>query len=315
MKILFAGTPAIAVPSLRALAEKGLVSAVLTNPDRPAGRKRIPEPSPVKQCALEYGIRVYQPEKPDGEFISEIEAEDFDALITFAYGKIFRENFLSLFKEGAYNIHPSLLPLHRGASPINAAILAGDMETGISIQKMALRMDAGDIVMQFRFPLSGKENCETLSAFVAEKSACMVTEFAEKLLHNQVTGTPQDDSLATYCRIISKEEGKIDWSQSASVIERKLRAYFPWPGSYTVYGDKTLTVTEGEIYTGEEFADSEAAPGTVLGTDRQQGIIVAAGSGKLAVKRLKPQAKNDMDWKSFLNGNRNFIGTLLGDNL
>lgn len=314
MKILFAGTPAIAVPALRALAEKGYAAGVLTNPDRPSGRKRIPEPSPVKQCALEYGIKVFQPEKPDEEFISLLKEENFDVLITFAYGKIFKENFLALFRDGAYNIHPSLLPRFRGASPINAAILAGESETGISIQKMSLKMDAGDIVMQFRFPLNGTENSETLSEFVAAKSGEMISEFADRLAGGNITGTPQDDSKATYCRIIGKEEGRIDWNEDARTIERKIRGYFPWPGSYTIMGDKTLTITRGAVYTGEEFADAEEIPGRVLGSDRQQGIIIAAGAGKLAVTRLKPQAKNEMDWKSFLNGNRNFIGTQLGEN-
>lgn len=313
MKILFAGTPAIAVPALAALTETGLTAAVLTNPDRPSGRKRIPEPSPVKQFALEHGLEIFQPESISGELIQEIRTKGFDTLITFAYGKIFRENFLSIFTGGAFNIHPSLLPRHRGASPINAAILAGDRETGISIQKMALKMDSGDIVMQMRFPLDGTETAQSLSEDVAAKTAAMIPEFITKLQTGTLSGNPQDDSMATYCRIISKEEGKIDWKLDAAAIEQNIRGFFPWPGTYTQAGDRTLTITKASVYAGTAFRDESVQPGTVLGTDKGRGIIIQTGKGLLAVERVKPQAKNEMDWKSFLNGAKNFTGTVLGD--
>lgn len=311
MKILFAGTPAIAVPTLRAIASVYPVSAVLTNPDRPAGRKHTPEPSPVKSCALELGIEVFQPEKLDAEFTETLLNKGFDTLITFAFGKIFKENFLSIFTGGAFNIHPSLLPLHRGAAPINAAILNGDTETGISIQKMALKMDSGDIVMQTKFPLSGTETGISLTADVAEKCAALISDFMKNLTSGTLTATPQNDAKATYCSMISKEDGRIDWKESASLIERKIRAYQPWPLCYTTAGDRTIAITQASIYTGGEFADTVC--GTVLGVDKKHGIVVRTGDGMLAIQRLKPQTKNEMDFKSFLNGAKNFIGTVLGE--
>ena len=163
MKILFAGTPAIAVPTLKALSDTHQVSGVLTNPDRPAGRKNILTPSPVKVCALELAIPVFQPEKLDEKFIAFLKAEGFDTLITFAFGKIFKKDFLDIFTNGAFNIHPSLLPRWRGPAPINAAILAGDTVSGITIQKMALRMDTGDIALQLPFPLDGNESAPDLT--------------------------------------------------------------------------------------------------------------------------------------------------------
>jgi len=311
MKILFAGTPAIAVPTLKAIATSYPVAAVLTNPDRPVGRKHTPEPSPVKACALELGIDVFQPEKLDTEFIEALKNKGFDTLITFAFGKIFKDNFLSVFTGGAFNIHPSLLPRHRGAAPINAAILNGDTETGISIQKMALKMDSGDIVMQIKFPLLKTDTGTTLTNDVAQKCSALAIDFMKQLTAGTLTAMPQDDAKATYCTMISKEDGRIDWKESASVIDRKIRAYQPWPLCYTTAGNRTIAITQASIYTGNEFAQTEC--GTVLGADRKLGIVVSTGDGMIAIQRLKPQTKSEMDFKAFLNGAKDFIGTVLGE--
>ncbi|MBO7094283.1 MAG: methionyl-tRNA formyltransferase [Spirochaetia bacterium] len=311
MKILFAGTPAIAVPTLKALAENHQVFGVLTNPDRPAGRKNILTPSPVKVCALELAIPVFQPEKLDEKFISYIKAEGFDTLITFAFGKIFKKDFLDIFSNGAFNIHPSLLPRWRGPAPINAAILAGDKVTGITIQKMALKMDTGDIALQIPFPLDGSETAPELTEFVALKSAELIPGFIMALESDSLNYTQQNEAKATYCPMLKKEDGIIDWHESAAAIEREIRAYQPWPGCFTTMSGKTIAITQASIYTGEEFKAGEC--GTVLGVDRRQGIVVATGKECLAIQYLKPQAKNEMDAKSFLNGARNVIGTVLGE--
>ncbi len=311
MKILFAGTPAIAVPTLKALSDTHQVTGVLTNPDRPAGRKNILTPSPVKVCALELAIPVLQPEKLDEKFIAFLKTEGFDTLITFAFGKIFKKDFLDIFTNGAFNIHPSLLPRWRGPAPINAAILAGDTVSGITIQKMALRMDTGDIALQLPFPLDGNESAPELTEFVACKSAELIPGFIMALEADSLNYTQQNESKATYCPMLKKEDGIINWKESASSIERQIRAYQPWPGCFTTMAGKTIAITQASIYTGEEFKAD--ACGTVLGVDKRQGIIVATGKGCLAIQYLKPQAKNEMDFKSFLNGARNVIGTVLGD--
>ena len=311
MKILFAGTPAIAVPTLKALSECSSVSGVLTNPDRPAGRKNILTQSPVKACAMEYAIPVYQPEKLDANFIQFLKDEGFDTLITFAFGRIFKEDFLSIFTGGAFNIHPSLLPRWRGPAPINAAILAGDTVTGITIQKMALKMDTGDIALQIPFPLDGTENAPELTEKVALKSAELIPGFIKALEADSLNFTVQNESKATYCHILKKEDGIIDWHESAISIDRKIRAYQPWPGSFTTIAGKTIAITQASLYTGDAFGRGSC--GTVLGVDKRQGIVVATGDGNLALQMLKPQSKNEMDFRSFVNGARNVIGTVLGE--
>lgn len=311
MKILFAGTPAIAVPTLKALSECSSVSGVLTNPDRPAGRKNILTQSPVKACAMEYAIPVYQPEKLDANFIQFLKDEGFDTLITFAFGRIFKEDFLSIFTGGAFNIHPSLLPRWRGPAPINAAILAGDTVTGITIQKMALKMDTGDIALQIPFPLDGAENAPELTEKVALKSAELIPGFIKALEADSLNFTVQNESKATYCHILKKEDGIIDWHESAISIDRKIRAYQPWPGSFTTIAGKTIAITQASLYTGDAFGHGSC--GTVLGVDKRQGIVVATGDGNLALQMLKPQSKNEMDFRSFVNGARNVIGTVLGE--
>ncbi len=311
MKILFAGTPAIAVPVLKVLSDNHQVFGVLTNPDRPAGRKNILTPSPVKVCALEHAIPVFQPEKLDDRFISFLKEEGFDTLITFAFGKIFKKDFLDIFTNGTFNIHPSLLPRWRGPAPINAAILTGDTVSGITIQKMALKMDTGDIALQLPFPLKGNETAPELTEFVALKSAELIPGFIMALETDSLNYTQQNEAKATYCPMLKKEDGIIDWHENAVSIERKIRAYQPWPGCFTTMAGKTIAITQASLYTGEEFNTGEC--GTVLGVDRRQGIIVAAGQGCLAIQYLKPQAKNEMDFKSFLNGARNVIGTVLGE--
>ena len=309
MKILFAGTPAIAVPVLKALSDNHQVYGVLTNPDRPAGRKNILTPSPVKVCALECAIPVYQPEKLDDRFISFLKEEGFDTLITFAFGKIFKKDFLDIFTNGAFNIHPSLLPHWRGPAPINAAILAGDTVTGITIQKMALKMDTGDIALQIPFPLEGTETAPELTE--SAKSALLIPGFIKALEADSLNYTLQNEAKATYCHMLKKEDGIIDWHDSAVSIDRKIRAYQPWPGCCTTMAGKTIAITQASLYTGEEFKSGEC--GTVLGVDRHQGIIVATGEGCLAIQYLKPQSKNEMDFRSFLNGARNVIGAVLGE--
>lgn len=313
MKILFAGTPSIAVPSLETLIKGFSAAGVLTNPDKVSGRGKIRENSPVKECALKYGLKVFQPEHLDSAFISEIKKENFDTLVTFAYGKIFKEDFLSLFKLGAFNIHPSLLPLHRGASPLNAAILKGDRETGITIQKIFLKTDSGDIGLQYAFPLNGTETLSDLCKTVSLKSAELIGKFMRLFEAGSVGYIPQDDEKATYCHMIKKEDGIINWNESASSIERKIRAYSPWPGCRTSWKGRNILITKASLYA--ENPESPQKAGFVSGTDRERGILIQTGKGVLAAEKLKPETKNEMDWKSFLNGTKNFIGTTLGDKL
>ena len=314
MNIFFAGTPEIAVPSLEKIASVYHVCGVLTNPDRPKGRKGIITPSPVKAKAVELGLDVYQPEKLDEDFLETVKSLKPDILVTFAYGKIFKKDFLDIFKKEALNIHPSLLPEFRGAAPIPAAIIAGKAETGITVQRMALKMDSGDIIDQVVIPLDGTESTDSLSRFVADKSGEIITETLKKITEDNYSAVPQKEENATYCTMIDKKDGLIDWSEDAEVIERKIRGYNPWPHAYTYYKEKLLVITESIIYKGDiPDTDKSFNNGEVVYISRKEGIIIKTGNGFLSVRKLKPQSKNEMDYKSFINGVRDFEGTVLGE--
>jgi len=308
MRIIFAGTPDIAVPSLKALSENFDVCAVLTNPDRATGRGKKIVLSPVKEAALELGIEILQPEKLDDSFLQVIKDLKPDLLAVIAFGRIFRKNLLDLFPYGAINLHPSLLPIYRGPSPLNEAIKNGDEKTGISVQKMALKMDSGDILLQPELILDGSETTGSLTEKVSLLGAPLMVEAVNILKKDINAGTPQDDSKATFCKMIEKSDGVLNWKDTSDDIERKIRAFSPWPGTYTYYGEKKLNILEADIYDGE-IDDSQ--PGKVLSLEKKSGIIIKTGDSAIAVKRLQLQSKKPMDYKSFINGNRDFVGSLL----
>ena len=334
MRVLFAGSPAIAVPSLNALseleAEGGhvVLAGLLTNPDR-ARRHGYSEPTDVSAAALaldaarkERGLAPIiqlKPEKLDESFREEVSALAPDLLVSFAFGRIFGPRFLALFPRGGINIHPSLLPKYRGAAPIPAAILAGENETGICIQKLALEMDAGDILASERLELSGRETTSSLTQTVSERAAIMLRKLLLDFDPALAAARPQEGK-AIYCREMKKEEGVIDWKKSAVDIDAQIRAYTPWPLSFTHLGKDTLFILEARALEQKAAPvppDTQGSlPGMVLGTDRETGILVQTGSGVLAVSRLQWQAKKALDWKAFYSGRKNsasaFIGSRLG---
>ena len=315
MRIIFAGTPEIAVPSLIALSEKFTICAVLTNPDRATGRGRKIVSSPVKDAAVRLGLKVLQPEKLDEKFFEDVRSLNADLLAVIAFGRIFRKSFLDLFPMGGINLHPSLLPRYRGPSPITEAIKNGDTRTGISVQKLALKMDSGDILLQPELVLEGRETTGSLTEKVAPLGAPLMVEADEILWNDIQAGTPQDESKATFCKLIQKGDGLIDWNKTSEVIDREIRAFSPWPGSFTYFRDKKLNIIEAELFD-EEIEN--VCSGTVLALDKQAGIIIKTGDSAIAVKRLQLQSKKPMDFKSFINGNRDFVGSTLriesGDN-
>jgi methionyl-tRNA formyltransferase len=254
VRILFAGTPEIAVPSLRAAAASHTVVGVLTNPDRAAGRGRDLHVSPVKAAARELGLPVLQPHKLDAAFRGFVRELEPELLVAFAYGRIFGPLFLECFPRGGINVHPSLLPRYRGPSPINAAILNGDARTGISIQSLALEMDAGDIILQESFPLTGKETAGSLTQAAAEKGAVLLARALDLIAEGKDRRVPQDGGQASYCKLLDRQEAKIDWKNSAVHIGRMIRAFNPWPGAWTVFKGQSLRIlAAGEM--AEERAD------------------------------------------------------------
>ncbi|MDR1933336.1 MAG: methionyl-tRNA formyltransferase [Spirochaetales bacterium] len=318
MRILFAGTPEIAAVSLRAAAASHTVAAVLTNPDRAAGRGRGLHVSPVKAAALELGLPALQPEKLDAAFRDAARGLKPELLVSVAYGKIFGPRFLECFPRGGINLHPSLLPRYRGPSPINAAILNGDSETGITIQSLALEMDAGDIILQERLSLTGKETAESLTRSAAQRGAVLLVQALDLIAAGKENRVAQDPAGVTYCGLLDRAQGKIDWKSSAAHIERMTRAFDPWPGAWTGFQGLSLriiaagTLSAGAADSNNKDADG-GCPGKVLGVDTREGILIQTGDGILAVRELQLQSKKAMDFASFLNGVREFTGSVLGD--
>ncbi len=316
MKILFAGTPDIAVPSLRKIAGNFNVCGVLTNPDRIRARGKKVLPSPVKQAAMEFGIPVVQPERLFREAREAVAALAPDILVTFAYGRIFGPKFLALFPMGGINIHPSLLPKLRGRSPIQSAILWGLSKTGITIQEIALEMDTGNILMQKEIPLFGTETTESLTESVAGQSANMLSEVLHAIKSGTATPKVQDENEATYCGKIEKDDRKIYWSKDAEILSNEVRAFIPWPKSVTTFKTKNLMITYAlPILENQLRIDSDSterpAPGTVLHDLSKKGIIVVCGHGGLLVTKLQLETKKVMEWKVFLNGNSDILGSIL----
>ncbi|MDR2103442.1 MAG: methionyl-tRNA formyltransferase [Treponema sp.] len=331
MRILFAGSPAIAVPALEALVELELadsgfyLAGVLSNPDSARGRSGKLEPTETAAAAIRLGEKLQQggrppltilkPERLGSAARDAVAALKPDILVSFAYGRIFGPRFLSLFPQGGINIHPSLLPKYRGAAPIPAAIINRDRETGVTIQRLAQEMDTGDILLQESFPLNGRETTADLSGLAARKGAVLLPAALRGLARGELPGRPQDPAEASYCSLITREHGRIDWSQSAAGIDARIRAFTPWPLSFTSHGGRDLFILEGtpaSRISPPSETNPATLPGLVLGIDKARGILIQTGDGILEVTRLQYRTKKALDWRVFLNGVKNFTGSRLG---
>ena len=314
MRVIFAGSPAIAIPSLETLTriKEIELTGVLTNPDTPKGRNKTLTPTEVGEAAKGLGmnIPILKPEKLDQAAREQITALAPDLLVSFAYGHIFGPKFLSLFPLGGINIHPSLLPIYRGPAPIQTAILNRDPVTGITIQKIALEIDCGDIITQEQIPLAGTETTGSLSETVSIKAAEMLTRALARIAAGE-QGIPQDHEKASSCRLISRDDALIDWTLSAAEIEAKIRAFTPWPLCRTIHNGKELFIIKAGVYS-DTIRQEHLAAGRVLGTDKQYGILVGTGAGVLCVTELQYQQKKALFWKDFINGARFFEGSILG---
>jgi methionyl-tRNA formyltransferase len=325
MRIVFFGSPAFALPSLEALlGTDHEVVAVVTQPDRPAGRGHAETPPPVKVIASEHGLRVLQPDRvSDDEPVQTLQGLEADVFVVAAYGQILRRRVLDLPKRGCLNVHASLLPRHRGASPVAAAILAGDAVTGVSIMEMVRALDAGPVVATVDEPILPSDTAGTLEARLAVAGARRLVEVLDGWASGRVHAVPQDESLATYAPQIRRADAQIDWSRPAVEVWRAVRAYNPWPIAHTTYAGQELRVLEawpvdvgdaGALPLGQE-------PGTVLGTAsvppeagaaQLEPPCVQTGEGALALLRLQRQGGRAMSGIEFLRGHRGFVGARLG---
>jgi methionyl-tRNA formyltransferase len=316
MKIVLAASAEIAVPCIEALFEQGLLAALLTNPDSAKGRGRggALTPTPAAHAAAACGLPpsgIVKAAAPDAHIVAELAALKPELLVSFAYGAIFTKEFLSLFPRGAVNIHPSLLPRHRGAVPIPAAILARETETGISIQRIVGRIDAGPILCQETIPLTLAETAGELSALVAARAPALLLQTLRAIDDGTVRERAQNEAEASHCRQLKKEDGLIDWTGSAAGIDAQVRAYTPWPLSHTRHDGRELYILAGRALSGAPEPSALPA-GSVLGVDRDAGILIQTGDGVYCAAALQYKTKKALHWKAFLNGARGFTGSRLG---
>ena len=298
-KIVFMGSPEFALPTLRSLTEHYLIAGVITQPDQPAGRGRVLTPPPIKVLAAQLGLPVIQPRRlHDPEAMEKLHAWDPDLIVVAAFGQILRPNVLSLPPHGCINVHASLLPRWRGAAPIQAAILFGDAKTGVTIMKMDPGIDTGPTLSCRALPIDPDDTTATLSPKLAQLGAGLLLDTLPAYLHGELLPQPQDDSQATYAPILKKEDGALDFNQSAEYLLRKVRAYNPWPGAYMDWARGTLKVHRAQA------VDGSAAPGETV----RIGNLPAVGTvtGLLVLDEVQPPGKKAMPGQVFLNGARDW---------
>ncbi|GAC92099.1 methionyl-tRNA formyltransferase [Anoxybacillus flavithermus NBRC 109594] len=310
MNIVFMGTPDFAVPILEQLIKDGYnVVGVVTQPDKPKGRKQQLTPPPVKVTAESYGIPVFQPTKiREKEQYEQVIALQPDLIVTAAFGQILPKPLLEAPTYGCINVHASLLPELRGGAPIHYAILQGKEKTGITIMYMVEKLDAGDILTQVEVPIDERDTVGTLHDKLSQAGARLLSETLPKLLRGDITPIKQNDEQATFAYNIQPEQERIDWTKTGEDIYNHIRGMNPWPVAYTTYGGERWKIWWGEKVP----APSQANPGTIVAVE-QDGIIVATGNETaIKITELQPAGKRKMSATDFLRGTTISIGTVLG---
>lgn len=306
------GTPEFAVPSLARLIGDGhQVAAVFTQPDKPAGRGRVLHAPPVKSFALEHAIPVHQPSKiKTNEGVREIFASiSADACVVAAYGKILPAWMLAIPPLGCINVHASLLPRYRGAAPINWAIANGERETGVTIMQMDAGMDSGPMLVKRATEIGVDETAPELAERLAQLGAELLSETLPRIERGEIEPIPQDHSEASYAPMLKREDGLIDWRMTAREIANRVRAFQPWPGSYTEFRKKRLTIWRARE---ENTTSTESAePGTVLAIDETGIVIACEGSTALRIEEVQIEGKRRVTGREFANGARLSPGNLL----
>jgi methionyl-tRNA formyltransferase len=321
LRVLFAGSPDIAIPSLVRLSFEQEIVGILTNKDMQKGRGLAVTQTPVAEAAdgIFHGkMPILAFEKLGPEARQAVAALEPDILVSYAYGKIFGPRFLDLFPKGGINVHPSLLPKYRGPAPIPYAILNRESETGICVQRLALQMDSGELLGVERIRLLGLENAEDLTETAAIVGADLLSRVLQEISEGKERASPQEGE-PSYCQMLRKEDGLIDWKAPLLEIDAKVRAFYPWPGAFTSFNGQRLNVLEAYPYPHVTFAAGasgldfeEAMPGTVLGLDKARGIMVQTKDGLMALRRLQIQHKRALPYREFANGIRDLVGAVLG---
>ncbi len=321
IRTVFFGSPAYAVPTLAALLASPLVEVVLvvTQPDRPRGRRGAPEPTEVKALALEHGLRVHQPERLRREDTELITATTPDVGVVAASGHILPTHLLEAFARDVLNVHASLLPRHRGASAVAASILVGDAESGATVMRVVREVDAGPVLGQVRVPIGPLDTTGTLTPRIAEAGARLLVELLPRWAAGEVEAVPQDPALATFAPRLEKSDGVIDWSRPAVEIWRRIRAFEPWPLSTTTYRGEPFVIhaawpldvasagPPGTLSAGDGVPlDASLLPG------RTARAVVATGEGALALLNVQRAGRRAQDIEVYLNGDPDLVGARLG---
>ena len=311
MKIVYMGTPDFAVTPLKKIAEAGYdIEAVFTQPDRQKGRGKKVAFSDVKTAAIELGLedKIYQPEKlREAEYVEILKNIVPDLIVVAAYGQILSQEILDIPRLGCVNIHASLLPKYRGASPIEASIMNGDEKTGITIMYMAKGLDTGDIITKGELPIEADDTTESLTAKLSVLGAELIVDTIPHLADGTAERVPQNDEESCYAGKLDKDMGNLDFSRPAIELERLIRALNPWPCAFSTLDGKSLKIFGARV----EESDSDATPGTVINVTKKL-ITVRCGEGALTITKLQPEGKKPMDTVAFLNGYKVSVGDVFG---
>ncbi len=304
MRIVFLGSPEEVIAPLDLLLKsKGVgfeLVGVVSQPAKPQGRGRVLEDPEVAKFAKANGIPTLQPLKAsDPEFLEQFKELEPDVAVTAAYGQILTDAFLAIPKRGTINLHPSLLPKYRGATPVQSAIAAGESTTGVTVLFTVKKLDAGNIILQKTFSIGATERSCHLMPRLFRESGPMLIEALEILKNNEFVGTPQNEAKITHCRKIDKTDGNIDWEHEAEEIYNHFRAYDPWPGSYTFFGDRRIGISD-MVYNPDAITSQD--PGQFIFDKKNHCLVVGTGSGSLHIKHLKPAGSGLTNAAAFWNG-------------
>ncbi|UOF89200.1 methionyl-tRNA formyltransferase [Fodinisporobacter ferrooxydans] len=315
MRVIFMGTPDFAVPSLQTLLQDGHeIVAVVTQPDRPKGRKREMTPPPVKQEAVKHGLPIFQPERlRNSQELEQLLTLEPDVLVTAAYGQLLPKQLLELPKHGCVNVHASLLPKYRGGAPIQRCLLNGEQETGVTIMEMIPKLDAGGIYRQVRIPIEDSDDVGTLHDKLSVEGAKLLHETLPEIAAGTLLPTPQREAEATFAPNITRDDEQIDWSRTNRQIFNQVRALRPWPGAFTSLQGSLLKIWDvQEVRKQREETDKNELPGTIVAV-ADHSIRVAAGEGYLDLLVVQPAGKTKMSVTDFLRGRELAAGIVLGE--
>lgn len=307
MKVIYLGTPEFAVNPLKALIESQnhQVMAVVTQPDRPVGRKNIITPPPVKVTATENGIPVYQYEKIRVEGVEELKKINADIMVTCAYGQILSREIIDICKYGIINIHASLLPKYRGAAPIQYAVINGEKTTGVTIMQTEEGIDTGDILATFETDIGETETAAELMGRLSILGAKNISSVLDKIESGEIIPLKQDESKASIVKMIKKEDALIDFTKDCNSVKNLINGMNPWPIAYTSFGEKKLKIFRAKVVEGK------GKPGEVIKADKR--LVIACGSGAIDVFSLQEEGGKPMDASSYLNGRKLKVGDILGE--